>query len=498
MISEKELAEAIVAECEKLIRRYESYHNRLHEELLRVKARVGVMPRKDVKKPDYWLSDPKFDPFYCKGRARAIARSIVRKIASKTYSPFPPHEKQREKPSGGFRTLRIYQIPDAVVSKLVYARLLSKNRHRFSSFSYAYRDDRNVHFAIQDMHADISQFDRVYIAEFDFSDFFGNISHSYLLEQLRANGLMLSQEDVWLIEQFLLPVKGIPQGTSISLFLANVACLALDKSLERTGVKFARYADDTVICSDSYETICKAVGCIMSFSRQSGVSVNFAKSAGIHLLTGATEIAEIRAKQGFDFLGYSVGSRTLGIKLSSERKIKKRISYLIYRNLIQPLRSRPLRSVRVPGARDPDLVTAMMQLRRYICGGLYKSELYGYLNQGGGQIHFRGVMSFYPLVTDESQLRALDGWLASVLYRALQLRARMFAGHGYSRVGSIFPYSVPKDRFIVSLDTHKVTGMRRLEVPSFLLLSRAMQKALKEHGIAYVMDPRSSMYAYRS
>jgi len=37
--------------------------------------------------------------------------------------------------------------------------------------------------------------------------------------------------------------RGIPQGTSISLFLANVAPWDLDRSLERLGVSFVRYAD---------------------------------------------------------------------------------------------------------------------------------------------------------------------------------------------------------------------------------------------------------------
>lgn len=499
MISEKELAEAIVDECKKLIRRYETYHNSLHAELDRVRKRLGAAPPKVVLKPDYWRGGNRFDPFYCKGRAKAIARSVFRRIKDRTYTPNPPHEKKIPKASGGERTLRIYEIPDAVVSKLLYARLLLKNRHRFSAFSYAYREDRNVHFAIQDLYEDISKFDRIYVAEFDFSDFFGNISHRHLECQLKSSGLMLSDEDIWLINKFLLDEKGIPQGTSISLFLANVACLSLDKSLERLGVKFARYADDTVICSDSYESICRAVTEIARFAKESGVFINFGKSHGIHLLTPAIDKAELRAKQGFDFLGYSITTRALGIKKSSEEKIKKRLSYLAYRNLIQPLKGARLRSVRIPrGGSDQDFVTAMMQIRRYIWGALYKSDLYGYLNGGGGQIRFRGVMSFYPLVTDDAQLQALDGWLASMLYRVLRLRARLFARHGYSRVGTAFPYNLARDKIIPALDSYRISGKALAEVPSFLLLSRAMHKAMKEYGISYVMDPRSSMYAYRS
>ncbi|MBN5160281.1 MULTISPECIES: reverse transcriptase domain-containing protein [unclassified Stenotrophomonas] len=498
MISEKDLAAEIVLECNKLIRRYEVYHNNLHAETVRMARRLGVVPAKIVIKPDYWKKNKKFDPFYCRGRARAMARSIVRKIILKTYSPEPPHEKDIPKASGGKRKLRIYQIPDAVVSKIVYERMLSKNRHRFSAFSYAYRDDRNVHFAIQDMHSDISGFDRAYIAEYDFSDFFGNISHRHLEEQLNSNGLLISDEDEWILKKFLLSDRGIPQGTSVSLFLANVACLSLDKSLEKIGVKFARYADDTVICSDSYDSICRAVRCISEFSRQSEVKINFAKSEGISMLSDMTGKAEMREKHSFDFLGYAVSMRALGIKKSSEQRIKKRISYLLYRNLLQPLKGPALAGVRVPVGYDPDLITAMLQVRRYVCGSLYKSDFHNYLNSGIGQIRFRGVMSFYPLVTDEEQLMSLDGWLTSTVFRVLKLRARKYAAHGHPSVGAVFPFGVPKARLVSALDSMSYSGRKLLEIPSFLLVSRAMRKAINEHGISYVMDPKSSRYAYRT
>lgn len=496
MLDARSIERAIVEESTKLVARFNAYHNNLHVDWIRNKKRFPSSGPKEVLRPDYWLTDPKFDPFYCKHKAKAIARSIARKIKAGTYAPRAPHIKKIPKPSGGTRTLHIYQIPDAAVSKIVYSRLLAKNKHRFSSFAYAYRDDRNVHFAIQDMYVDLSKKDRAFIAEFDFSDFFGKIDHAYLIGELGKHGLLLSDQDLSIIKAFLEGRDGIPQGTSVSLFLANVACFELDRELERLGVKFARYADDTVICSPSYEATCAAVQALFNFSEKSAVPINFKKSAGIHLISSQPKNAEIRAKPSFDFLGYAVGPGKLSIKDSSVLKIKKEISYLLYRNLIQPLKVPALAGISIPsGGKDEGLLTAMMQVRRYVCGGLYKATLKRYTFGHSGQLRFKGAMSFYPLVDDIGQLKALDGWLVSTIHRALQLRVRLLATHGFTR-HSMFPFNVPRNDLVGRFDEHKVHGKPLLEIPSFVVVQTAMQHGLREHGIQHVMNSRSDTYKY--
>ena len=180
MYLEDYLRKVIDEESDKLILRYHAYHNALHNEYLRNQKRISDPPRKTIKRPDYWQEDKKFNPFYVKRKSKSIARSIAKKISEQTYKPYSPHTKEIPKLGGGLRSIAVYQIPDAAVSRIFYNRLLAKNKHRFSSFSYAYRNDRNVHFAIQDIWLDISRDARSFIAEFDFSDFFGSISHDYL------------------------------------------------------------------------------------------------------------------------------------------------------------------------------------------------------------------------------------------------------------------------------------------------------------------------------
>lgn len=287
MILEKLLVECIGEEALKLSQRHHAYHNALELEHIRKSRRVSNPNRKRVKIPEHWLEEKKNNPFYVNKHKRQIAHSIAKKIKDGSYTPNCPKIKKIPKSSGGSRNVTIYQIPDAAVSKLFYQRLLRKNRHRFSSFSYAYRNDRNVHFAIQDISIELSQASRVFVAEFDFSKFFDSINHDYLFEQFKKNGFLISGQEKNIIQAFLRTATegvGIPQGTSISLFLANLVCWKLDKGLEQAGLRFARYADDTVIWSNDYQKISIAYDIISDFAKSAGVDINVSKSGGISLL----------------------------------------------------------------------------------------------------------------------------------------------------------------------------------------------------------------------
>lgn len=494
---EQHLYEQLLTESEKLIERHHSYHNNLHHEWIRNTARIADVPKKEVKIPEYWKLDSKFNPFYVRRNAHAIARSISRKIKAKSYEPNHPHLTKIPKPGGGERELTIYQIPDAAVSSYFYSRLLQKNKHRFSSFSYAYRNDRNVHFAIQDIAVNLEQNARTFIAEFDFSDSFGSINHSYLYDQLHANGFLVSQEEEQVIKAFLSRRdKGIPQGTSLSLFLANLVCWKLDKSLEKVGLKFARYADDTVIWSPNYTAICDSFNLVDAFSREAGVSINLKKSDGISLLSKAGLSSEISSKDSFNFLGYSIGVDHVSIREKTILRIKKQISYLLYKNLIQPLKSKPLRGLIIPANdRDKALLTAMLQIRRYMYGGLLHRDIVDYIMGRRNTLHFKGVMSFYPLLDDVSQLRELDGWLVSTIERCIHLRAHLLLSHGFDRRHS-FPFNVKRNDILDRYRRKRVRGKRLLEVPSFQLIYRALKRGVLESGIERVMHPESSHYGY--
>mgnify|MGYP000094002439 CR=1 FL=1 len=495
---EARLARIIREEAEKLIARFHEYHNRVHNETERNVRRLGdSAPKKQIHTPDYWSHDKKFNPFYVKKKYKSIARSIARRIENRTYSPNDPYIKSVPKSDGGIRKVSIYQIPDAAISKLFFNRLLEKNKHRFSSFSYAYRNDRNVHFAIQDVSVDLLRNERTFIAEFDFSDFFGSISHDFLRAQFSENGFFISPEEKFIINSFLKKRKvGIPQGTSISLFLANLTCWKFDQDLEREGVKFSRYADDTIVWSPDYPKICNSFGLINDFSKSAGVKINPTKSDGISLLTKDGLPSEIVSKTSMDFLGYSLSVDRVSIKDKSVKRIQKQISYILYRNLIQPLKQKSLAGQEIPANdRDTNFLSAMMEIRRYMYGGLSKKQMKDYLAGRTRRIYFKGVMSFYPLVDDVAQLTMLDGWLLSVIHRALGLRVSLLSGHGYSRWHS-FPFNVSREELLKRCAKEVIRGKTLLEIPSFLLIQKALKKGLVEEGIERVMNPDSLNYDY--
>jgi len=495
---EKQLTIAIKEEAEKLITRHHEYHNRIHIETKRNKKRLGSSaPEKKIHTPDYWTHDKKYNPFYVKKKYKSIARSIALRINNRTYTPNSPYIKEVPKSDGGIRKVAIYQIQDAAISKLFFNRLLAKNKHRFSSFSYAYRNDRNVHFAIQDISVDIRKNERTFLAEFDFSDFFGSISHDFLQNQFNENGFFISPEERFIIKSFLKGRKvGIPQGTSISLFLANLTCWSFDQKLEKEGVKFSRYADDTIIWSPEYSKICNAFQLINDFSNEAGVKINPSKSEGIALLTKENIHSEIRSKSNLDFLGYTLSVDNVSIKEKSVKNIKKQISYILFRHLIQPLKEVSLAGQTIPSNdKDINFLSAISGIRRYMYGGLSKKQIKDFLSGRSKRIYFKGVMSFYPLVDDIKQLTMLDGWLLSIIHRSLKLRATLLVSRGY-RVNHNFPFNQTRKSLLDECSKKKISGKTLLEIPSFLLIHKAMQKGLLESGIERIMNPDSLDYDY--
>ena len=458
----------------------------------------------------YWDVYKGFDPFKVRSTKLLdlFSYTLADRLKSATYKPQTAIKHMIPKLGGGYRELNIFPIPDASVSRLIYKSLLEKNVNRFSAYAYAYREERSAHDAILRITYDWRTKNRVYVAEFDFSKFFDRIEHSYLWNVLDTQGFLFTDLERQVLRAFLssnssnAPVyqphsgiqreRGIPQGTSVSLFLANVACWELDQEMERIGVLFARYADDTLVWSNSYERIVKAYDAIEYFGKLMGVPINFEKSEGITIISDRKS-EELKSKSKVVFLGYEVSLRYVSVSVNNERTIKEKISSIINENLLQPIKSGVFNLSRL-NMLDWDYVVALYQIRRYLYGGLDDTQLRRFKMGIIPELRFRGVMSYYPLVDNDDQLRKLDGWLIHSLQQALRLRQKIWIGQrGMSLPG---PSADWIDK-IVSIKKWKspLNGtIYDLRVPSFLQINQAMQIGLRRGGINSVANPKSKYY----
>lgn len=495
---EKILLDNISSQAKELINKYQGYQNYLHISHLRKKQMFNSPPPKIVGTPIEWQLDKKFNPFYVMKRKKQIAKSVSQKILKGEYVPNHPYKKTIPKVSGGTRVINVYQIQDSAVSDRFYSNLLSKNKHRFSSLTYAYRNDRNIHFAIQDIANELKFTPRIFVAEFDFSDFFGSINHDYLFKQLKSNSFLVSKIEYQIIRAFLKNhEKGIPLGTSISLFLANVVCWKLDRNLEDEGVRFARYADDTIIWSKDYSKISRAFDIISNFSHETGIEINYKKSNGISLLQSNQIPSEfLNTKESIEFLGYKISTEKVSIKDQSIIKIKSQISYLLYNNLIKPLKPKSIHPRNIPiGGLDKNFLSVIMQIRRYLYGNLTEETLKKYINGTYKILTFKGIMSFYPLIDDIEQLKELDKWLLSTVINILKLRKQILIEKVKHFDEDQFPYNNKKDSLLRNCKSIIIGGKKGLlEIPSFLRVHNAIQIGLINEGIEKVMNPQSGYY----
>ena len=318
------------------------YLSELAREIARREARTGLHQQKTIQIPEHWGVDPGFNPYYVRRKAKAIARAVERALANRTYRSRTAFKYLIAKPGGGLREVAIFQIADSALSLLTFKRLMDKNARHLSPSAYAYRSDLSIHDAILHIASDLKLRNRIYLAEFDFKKFFDTISHNHILKMLDDRRFFVTVRERFIISQFLAtqsaraheylgPLlerqEGIHQGTSLSLFLANIAAYPLDRRLEGLGVGFARYADDTLIWSDTYSEIGRAANALEETAIEMGVDINFLKSKGITLLAPPGMRAEIPAQNSVDFIGYKLSQANLSIRDQKVMDIKKK--YLV-------------------------------------------------------------------------------------------------------------------------------------------------------------------------
>lgn len=384
--------EAIRIEAAKLIRRFENYARAQADERCRRSRRTTGTPSPLVcKRPSYWDLADGFNPYLVRSRADRIGHSVQLAIRQQRFSPRTAVIYGVPKASGGTRKISVFQVADNAVSLRIFRSLMRKNRPRMSSRAYAYRDDITVHDAVHYVATELRDAPRLFVAEYDFSKYFDNISHEYLWRIVRDHGFLLTKVEEEVVRSFLVapasepgeyreqggPERdhGVPQGTSISLFLANIAAWELDRALEHLGVSFMRYADDTLIWSVNYDQICRAVDALHNAASRIGAPLNLQKSGGIRLLAAEGAPAEMERAAWVDLLGHRISTSCVSIKPALVERLKSRINNLLYFNLIKEPAARTQNDDRLTGGVDRDYTTLIWQLRRYLYGDISERGL---------------------------------------------------------------------------------------------------------------------------
>lgn len=500
-----ELHDLIYNEAQKLVVRHERYARSLADEFTR-RERRSLLPAKpkQVKRPAHWALADGFNPYLVRARSARIAHSIRRSISARTYRPRNAVLYQVPKDDGSTRTVSVFQTADKAVSRLIYTRLMARNRAKLSARSYAYRGDLTIHDAVQYMHAELDGEARIFIAEFDFTRFFESISHDHIRRVLRDGRFLVTPQESSVINAFMavrsveptqyLPLggtprdTGVPLGTAISLFLANVAAWPLDRRLERLGVGYVRYADDTFMWSKNYAALTAALDALNEEVQRIGSSLNFAKSPGIRIMADelAQSSVEMTSTSSFTFVGHKFVRKpmptsriTIGLSDRKRRAIQNRVDQFIYHNLLHEV-LRGHQDLSRLGSVDRDYVVLIWQLRRFIYGRLSERQLRKMLYGGIHAIRLTGLLSYYPLIDDKDWLIELDSWIATRVWLSMRKRGTLLASIGATLPP---PHYLPRDDLITYQYKSRSTGeVLDLRIPSSRRMAQLIMRATVIHG----------------
>jgi RNA-directed DNA polymerase len=481
----------------------------------RFTKRTGKMAGEPIiQEPRWWKFHPHFDPRYCITHAKFLARVIWTKLSDGSYAPIPAVKFDIAKPDGSTRDIMAFAIPDSAVANVFHKSITKRNLNLFSSHSFAYRPDQNVFDAILHLRRSLGN-PKSYIVQYDFKRYFDTIDPAYLRRLIGNRDLFLitsaertaiyaflshefAHVNDYLGKSYLQRTRGVPQGCSLSLFLSNAAAHELDLALDRQNGTFARFADDVVAVAHSYTDARDIALQFRAHCKVAGIEINYDKSPGILLFDqgkagdartfflDADDGGRINTIDEFDYLGHKICKGGVALSSRAVSRIKRRISGVIYKHLLLYRRSSPkmFDSARVgKGYYDWDLVTCLNEIRRYLYGGLKENQIDGFLG-GGTKLPFvRGLLAFYPLITDPRQLVMLDGWLTNVLVRALKERAKVLTNFNVT-------YNPLSSRELINGNWYQYPDIYNdTRLPSFVRGWRAARKYYLRYGLKSIEPP---------
>jgi RNA-directed DNA polymerase len=259
------------------------------------------------------------------GVERVLAK-LREELKSGTYRPLPARERVIPKRSGKLRSLGISTVRDRIVqtaAKLVLEPIFEAG---FCPTSFGFRPDRRAQDAVEEVRFFINA-PRSYewVIEGDVEDCFGSIHQGLLMEQVRHR--VTDKRVLALIRLFLAAgimreqgslaatPSGMPQGSSLSPLLSNIALSVLDRHFENAwtarrwhsqrardranglpSYRMIRFADDFVVLVRGTEAQAQAI--------KEQTAEFMAEQMRLTLSPEKTAITHV--DDGFDLLGFRI------------------------------------------------------------------------------------------------------------------------------------------------------------------------------------------------
>src|SRR4029077_7593370 len=262
---------------------------------------------------------------------RVFLDDLRAQLKAGTFRPLPVRERLIPKPggSGKLRKLGIPAIADRVVQAALKLVLEPVFEADFEPCSYGFRPMRRAQDAIAEIHFYGTR-GYEWVLDADIEAAFDNLSHSALLERVRAR--VKDKRVLALVKAFLKAgvltelgehrdtLTGTPQGGILSPLIFNIALSALDEQLmapwkpggpmstegrraarRRKGLpnwRFVRYADDFAVLIDGTRQDTEAL-------REQIADV--LATLGLRLSESKTRVVHL--SEGFPFLGFRIQRR---------------------------------------------------------------------------------------------------------------------------------------------------------------------------------------------